>query len=138
MRRSHNAPYCATVPATPPAAPQVHTALPRSGGPFTRWVGRVALRALRWRIEGELPNRSKLVVIAAPHTSNWDFVVGIAARFALGIDVSWLGKHTLFRGPWSAILRRWGGIPIDRTASHDTVSQIVEQFRERTTFILAL
>jgi 1-acyl-sn-glycerol-3-phosphate acyltransferase len=94
--------------------------------------------ALRWRIEGELPNRSKLVVIAAPHTSNWDFVVGIAARFALGIDVSWLGKHTLFRGPWSVILRRWGGIPINRTASHDTVSHIVEQFRERQTFILAL
>ena len=126
------------MPAILSAAPHVPPALPRSGGPFTRWIGRVALTALRWRIEGELPNRSKLVVIAAPHTSNWDFVVGIAARFALGIDVSWLGKHTLFRGPWSAILRRWGGIPIDRTASHDTVSQIVDVFRVRHAFVLAL
>jgi 1-acyl-sn-glycerol-3-phosphate acyltransferase len=126
------------VPAIPSAAPHVPPALPRSGGPFTRWIGRAALTALRWRIEGDLPNRSKFVVIAAPHTSNWDFVVGIAARFALGIDVSWLGKHTLFRGPWSVILRRWGGIPIDRSASNDTVSRIVGEFRERQTFILAL
>jgi 1-acyl-sn-glycerol-3-phosphate acyltransferase len=122
----------------PSAAPHVPPALPRSGGPFTRWIGRVALAALRWRIDGALPNQPKFVVIAAPHTSNWDFVVGLAARFALGIDVSWLGKHTLFRGPWSAILRRWGGIPIDRSASHDTVTQIIDVFRERPTFILAL
>lgn len=138
MRRSYDAPYSATVPATLSAAPHPPPALPRSGGPVTRWIGRVALTALRWSIEGELPNRPKLVVIAAPHTSNWDFVVGIAARFALGIDVSWLGKHTLFRGPWSVILRRWGGLPIDRTASHDTVSQIVEVFRARHAFVLAL
>ena len=120
------------------AAPHIPSALPRSGGPVTRWVGRTALSLLRWRIEGELPNRSKFVVIAAPHTSNWDFVVGIAARFALGVDVSWLGKHTLFRGPWSAILLRWGGIPIDRTASHNTVPQIVDIFRSRNAFVLAI
>jgi 1-acyl-sn-glycerol-3-phosphate acyltransferase len=98
----------------------------------------VGLAVLGWRIDGELPDRAKFVVIAAPHTSNWDFVVGIAARFALGIDVSWLGKHTLFRGPWSAILRRWGGIPIDRRASHDTVTQIVDLFRARAAFVLAI
>jgi 1-acyl-sn-glycerol-3-phosphate acyltransferase len=96
------------------------------------------LRALGWRIAGQLPNRSKFVVIAAPHTSNWDFVVGIAARFALGLDVSWLGKHTLFRWPWAVIFRRWGGIPVDRSVSQNTVPQIVDLFRSREAFVLAL
>jgi 1-acyl-sn-glycerol-3-phosphate acyltransferase len=100
--------------------------------------GRAALVVLRWRVDGELPNRSKLVVIAAPHTSNWDFVVGIAARFALGLDVSWLGKHTLFRWPWSVVLRRWGGIPVDRTVAQQTVPSVVESFRSREAFVLAL
>jgi 1-acyl-sn-glycerol-3-phosphate acyltransferase len=113
-------------------------ALPRSGTVVGRAVGRSVLRLLRWRVDGAFPNAPKLVLIVAPHRSNWDFVVGLAVKTALGIDVSWLGKHTLFRKPWGALFRWWGGIPVDRSASHDTVSQVVETFSARTQLMLTI
>ena len=59
-----------------------------------------------WRIVGAIPDQPKVVAIVAPHTSNWDFVVGLLARYALRLDASWLGKHTLFRWPLGPVLRR--------------------------------
>lgn len=103
-----------------------------------RAIGSALLRALGWRVEGEVPNAPKFVIAVAPHTSNWDFVIGISAKFALGIEVAWLGKHTLFRGPLSAILRFWGGIPVDRSVSQRVVPQIVDTFRRRNAFVLAV
>jgi 1-acyl-sn-glycerol-3-phosphate acyltransferase len=93
---------------------------------------------LGWRIEGVLPDVPKLVLIAAPHTSNWDFVVGLLAKFAVGIDAAWLGKHTLFRAPFGFLFRRWGGIPVNRDASQDMVAQVVRLFAERPKLILGL
>jgi 1-acyl-sn-glycerol-3-phosphate acyltransferase len=118
--------------------PSLPAAVPRSGGALGRLVGRVALRVLGWRIDGALPNEPRLVVIAAPHRTNWDFVVGIAAKFALGLEVSWLGKHTLFRGPLGMLLRRWGGIPVDRRTSHHTVASVIERFNTSERLIVAL
>ncbi|MEP6495426.1 MAG: lysophospholipid acyltransferase family protein [bacterium] len=112
--------------------------MPRRGGPATRAIGRLALRVLGWQIEGEFPDRPKMVAIVAPHRSNWDFVVGIAAKFALGLDASWLGKHTLFRGPWGRLFKRWGGIPVDRRAAHDTVAAVIETFASRDRLLLAI
>ena len=82
----------ASLPALPPE-------LPRTGSPASRAVGRWTLRALGWEVVGEIPNERKLVIIAAPHTSNWDFIVGLAAKLALGLDVTFLGKDALFRFP---------------------------------------
>jgi len=79
-----------------------------------------------------------MVAIVAPHRSNWDFVVGLAAKFTLGLDASWLGKHTLFKGPWAGLFRRWGGIPVDRRAAHDTVASVVETFANRDRLFLAI
>lgn len=91
-----------------------------------------------WRIDGAIPNTPKLVLIVAPHTSNWDFVVGVAAKFALGLRVLFLGKDTLFRFPLGALMRRLGGVPVDRSAPHDVVSEIVERFARRERLIVAL
>src|SRR3954468_21685883 len=96
--------------------PAVPAALPRRGGSGSRALGRLALRMLRWRIDGVFPDDPKLVLIVAPHTSNWDFIVGLAAKLALSLDVSWLGKHTLFHPPWGWLFRFWGGLPVDRRA----------------------
>lgn len=74
----------------------------------------------------------------APHTSNWDFIVGVAAKLALGLDVMWLGKDTLFHGPLGALMRRLGGRPVDRTASHDVVKDVVDEFARRERMVLAL
>jgi 1-acyl-sn-glycerol-3-phosphate acyltransferase len=93
---------------------------------------------LRWRIEGEIPDLAKMVIIAAPHTTNWDFVVGIAAKLALGLEVLWLGKDTLFRFPLGVLMRRLGGLPVDRTASHGVVDAIVREFETRDPRIIGL
>lgn len=105
---------------------------------MSRALGRWVLRTLGWRVEGEIPNLRKLVIIAAPHTSNWDFVVGIAAKSALGLRVTFLGKDTLFRFPLGALMRAWGGIPVDRASSNDVVSGIVDEFARHDQLILAL
>jgi len=112
--------------------------LPRSGGPLSRALGCWTLALLRWRVEGEVPNLRKFVVIAAPHTSNWDFVVGIAAKLALGLQVVFLGKDTLFRFPLGALMRAWGGIPVDRFSAHDVVARTVDEFAGRDRMVLAL
>ena len=91
-----------------------------------------------WKLDGGTPEPRKYVMVAAPHTSNWDFPVGLAARYALRLDASWLGKHTLFRPPFGWIMRRWGGIAVDRSASHDVVSQIVAEFSSRPRVFLVI
>jgi 1-acyl-sn-glycerol-3-phosphate acyltransferase len=93
---------------------------------------------LGWRVEGEFPDLGKLVMIIAPHRTNWDFIVGLAAKFALSLDASWLGKHTLFRRPWGFLFRRWGGIPVDRRSSNDTVAVVAERFASRETLVLGI
>jgi 1-acyl-sn-glycerol-3-phosphate acyltransferase len=103
-----------------------------------RTLGRVALRVLGFRVEGDFPNLPKFVVIAAPHTSNWDFPVGLAAKLATGIGAAWIGKHTIFRWPFETILRWVGGIPVDRSASSDVVGQLVAEFARRPQMVLAL
>jgi 1-acyl-sn-glycerol-3-phosphate acyltransferase len=101
-------------------------------------VGTIVLRTMRWRIEGSFPDRSRFVIIVAPHTSNWDFVIGFAAYLALQIEANWLGKHTLFRGPFGPILRYFGGIPVVRSASTNVVEQYITEFRNRERLIVAI
>lgn len=120
------------------AIPPLGDALPQRGNRAARGLGRAALSLLGWGIEGEIPNLPKLVIAVAPHTSNWDFVVGIAAMFALDLRLTFLGKHTLFRGPFDAILRWMGGIPVDRSSAHGVVGESVRAFREADRLVLAL
>jgi 1-acyl-sn-glycerol-3-phosphate acyltransferase len=89
-------------------------------------------------VEGRLPDVPKLVVAVAPHTSNWDFALGVAAMFALGVRVHWLGKHTLFRPPLGALMRWLGGTPVDRTTPQQAVAQVVAAFAAHDRFVLGL
>ncbi len=118
--------------------PALGNALPRSGGPISRTLGRWWLAWLGWRMEGTLPDIGKAVIIVAPHTTNWDFVVGIAAKFALGLRASWLGKHTLFRAPFGGLMRWLGGIPVDRARPNDVVAQSVQRFAEVERMVLGI
>lgn len=110
--------------------------LPRN--PLAEWVGRVALKLMGWRIEGALPQLDKFVVIGAHHTSNWDFVIFIAAKFILRLNARWFGKHSIFRWPFGALMRFWGGIAIRRDRQGNTVEQAVRAFREHEQFVLIL
>ena len=120
------------------AMPALGAQVPRRGSPPARAFGRAALGLLRWRVEGEIPDLPKFVIAVAPHTSNWDFVVGAAAMFALDLKISFLGKHTLFRGPFAAVLRWMGGIPVDRSSPHGVVSESIAAFGRRERCVLAI
>ncbi len=101
-------------------------------------LGRLVLRVMGWRIEGSLPNLSKFVVIAAPHTSNWDFVVGMAATLALDVEAHWIGKHTIFRWPFRRLMTGLGGLPVNRASTTGLVEQIVDRFASSPSLVLGL
>jgi 1-acyl-sn-glycerol-3-phosphate acyltransferase len=121
----------------PPIAP-LGDAIPRRGTWVSRALGRGVLAMLGWRLTGAFPNQPKMVMIGAPHTSNWDFVVALAAAFSLRLGFSWVGKHLLFRPPVRWFFRWLGGVPVDRRASHGFVQQMVDQFGQRSQFLLAI
>lgn len=85
-----------------------------------------------------MPAIPRYVIIVAPHTSNWDFFVGLGAKFALGLEAKWLGKHSIFRGPPGWILRALGGIPVDRSRPDGTVEAVLAEMKGTKTFVLAL
>jgi 1-acyl-sn-glycerol-3-phosphate acyltransferase len=103
--------------------PPLGPAVPARNGRVLRVLGRAILSALGWHVEGEIPNLPRCVVIIAPHTSNWDFVIGIATLLALDLRVTWLGKHQIFRGPFGPLCRRLGGVSVNRAAPDGVAEQ---------------
>lgn len=90
--------------------------------PLLRTLSRGLLRLLGWRVQGELsPRAARCVVIAAPHTSNWDFPLTLLSAFALGMRIRWLGKASLFRAPFGGLMRWLGGIPVHRERANKLV-----------------
>jgi 1-acyl-sn-glycerol-3-phosphate acyltransferase len=93
-----------------------------------RALASLFLRVTGWRPEGARPAARRYVLIAAPHTSNWDLPYLLALAAVYDVRVSWMGKDTLFRGPWGALLRWLGGIAVDRTHRGNLVRQMSERF----------
>ncbi|HUQ27291.1 MAG TPA: lysophospholipid acyltransferase family protein [Usitatibacter sp.] len=118
--------------------PLVGASIPRRNSAPLRAFGRLVLRTMGWRMEGEIPDAPKLVVAVAPHTSNWDFIIGMGTMFALDLDLSFLGKHTLFRGPMGAVMRWMGGIAVNRASSHGVVGDAVAAFERSNQRLLAI
>ena len=78
------------------------------------------------------------VIVGFPHTSNWDGVLALLTKVALGLPANWVGKDTLFCGPIGGIMRWLGGIPIDRSAPHGFVEQMAAEFASRPNFLLVI
>jgi 1-acyl-sn-glycerol-3-phosphate acyltransferase len=113
-----------------PGAPEV--------GRVARLMGATYLRLFGWRVEGLPPHVTKAVLIAAPHTSNWDLPFMLATAWVLGVRLSWLGKRGLFRWPFEPLFRRLGGLPVDRGSSQNLVQQAVDWFGDTTQLLLAI
>ncbi len=100
------------------------------GGKFRRAlrriVGRSWLAFFGWKVEGPPPGVPKAVVVAYPHTSNWDFPFALAVAYAHGVDIRWLGKKQMFRPAFGWLFRWLGGVPVDRTKSTGLVDAVVE------------
>jgi len=114
------------------------TTIPRRGNALTKFLARGMMKLLGWRMTGTLPDLPKMIIAAGPHTSNWDFLVGVGAMYSAGFKVSFLGKDSLFRPPLGWIMRWLGGRPVDRTTSHGLVGEYIRQIQDSEKFILAL
>ena len=117
---------------------EVPDKIPRRGGLIRKLLGRLILKALGWRAVGFLPDLPKFVIAAAPHTSNWDFVLGMSLVFSLSLDVSWLGKKEIFWGPLAPLFKWLGGIPVDRNSPGGVVDSAIESLRNSEAMIIAI
>lgn len=104
---------------------------------LSRWIGRTLAAAVRWQVQVQ-PPPPRCVIIGAPHTSNWDLPVTLLLMLASGLKLRWLAKDTLFRGPFGWLLRRFGGIPVNRRSRNNLVDQMVEAFRSNSELLIAL
>ncbi|MBL0346953.1 1-acyl-sn-glycerol-3-phosphate acyltransferase [Candidatus Villigracilis affinis] len=103
-----------------------------------RFLSNSIMRLIGWKVEGALPNLPKYLIIGAPHTSNWDFLLFLATIFHLKVDARYMGKAELFRGPFGWFFYWCGGIPVDRKKSQGLVEQMVEACNNSDKFILTI
>jgi 1-acyl-sn-glycerol-3-phosphate acyltransferase len=120
------------MPAAPPPAAAFAAAPDATSDPAPGRLPAVAawmLRRIGWRVVLAQPVPARCVVVFYPHTSNWDFPIGLLGKWTVGIHFRWVGKDTLFRGPWRRVFERWGGIPVNRRMSTGFIDQLVELIR---------
>lgn len=101
---------------------------------FCRWL----MKLTGWQFEGELPTNGRYIIIVGPHTSNWDFIIGVIARGALSQNIHFLGKHQLFLPPWGWFFKAMGGSPVDRRKNNNLVDAVAKLFAEDDQYKLAL
>lgn len=116
----------------------IGASVPRRHNRFLYALGAGILRLGGWRVDVRLPDMPKFIVIAAPHTSNWDFVYGMAAILLLQVRIDWFGKHSLFEGPLAGLFRALGGHPVNRSSAGGVVGQAVAAFQANRQLVLAL
>ena len=98
--------------------------------PLLRQIALAYLRVAGWKVTGELPPEARrCVMIAAPHTSNWDLPYTLMVAFVLRLQIHWMGKHTIFQPPFRAIMQWLGGIPVDRSQANNLVAASAETLR---------
>ena len=118
--------------------PRLGDNVPRSGNLLTRGVGRVFFALAGWRVIGELPNLRKFIVIAAPHTSNVDAIMGISGLLAMGFRATIMVKSDAFVGPLGWFLRALGAIPVNRSSPLGVVQQTADTFAQREAMVLLI
>lgn len=102
-------------------------------------LARAFWQVSRWQLRAEpLPEGGAGVFVGAPHTSNWDFVLMLAVTWQLRVSVRWLGKHTLFKPPFGALMRALGGIPVDRKNPAGIVEDVVGRVAAGEKFFLVV
>ena len=121
-----------------PSHRTIGPSVPRRGNALTRFIARCYLKITGWRAIGVVTDAPKFIIIGAPHTSNWDFMVVMATAISLNVRISWMGKQSLFDGFGGGFLRWLGGIPVNRKAPAGVVGENVRAFRESDELVLCI
>ncbi|MGV0034353.1 MAG: 1-acyl-sn-glycerol-3-phosphate acyltransferase [Candidatus Azotimanducaceae bacterium WSBS_2022_MAG_OTU7] len=111
---------------------------PRRCNSLAHLMGRLVLSVFGWQKAGQVPDARNMVIIAAPHTTNWDFIFLLAAAYSFGLSINWLGKDSLFRTPLGPILRFLGGVPVDRSKSNNLVQSLSAQIDHGSSVVLVI
>jgi 1-acyl-sn-glycerol-3-phosphate acyltransferase len=127
------------MPMDEPLRPQPASAAPPSLAlRIFRPVSAAWLKATGFRVVGRFPDIPKFIVVAAPHTTNWDLPHALAAGIQFGQPVHWMGKASIFKWPFGGLMRWLGGISIDRSQSTNAVGSMVEVFGQRKALALVV
>lgn len=118
--------------------PEIGVQHPQRGNRFSKWLGRMLMRLLRWHTEGELCPAPKFICVMGPHTSWWDFTNNFSVMLATGLQTSWFIANKYTKGVIRNVLVHFGAIPIDRGAHNDVVTQMAELFEIRERLILGI
>lgn len=118
--------------------PELGPRVPRRGNRLTRGFFGGVMRLMGWRLEGQFPDVPKVVLLGAPHTANQDFFMAMLTALTLGVDMTFVMKHTPFKGPVGRLLRWLGGIGLDRDKSRNFVAQMVDAFNSREKIAMAI
>lgn len=121
-----------------PKPQQLPPNMPRLADNWRRALCRGMLRLCGWSLVGDFPDVSRAVLIAAPHSSWWDGVWGLLMKVGVGAEIHFMGKQELFRGPLGKVLRRLGGMPIDRGAAKGVVEQMIDQLEHHDALWLGI
>ncbi|MDH5606355.1 MAG: lysophospholipid acyltransferase family protein [Anaerolineae bacterium] len=111
---------------------------PPQVGIFRKLIGKVIMLLGGWKTENNIPQNPKMVLIFAPHTSNWDFIFMLGGAYAMGLKPNWMGKKELFWGPAYWMFKALGGIPVDRKNSKNTVDATVEAIKKQEKVLLGI
>lgn len=103
-----------------------------------RQLARFILWSIGWRVAGDPPRDGRCVLIGAPHTSNWDFVLMLLAVLSKELDVHWMGKESLFRPPFGGLMRWLGGLSIDRSKPNQMVQQVIDRYRNEAELVVLI
>jgi 1-acyl-sn-glycerol-3-phosphate acyltransferase len=103
-----------------------------------RPLSRAWLAASRFRVVGTFPDHAKFIIVAAPHTTNWDLPHALAAGIQFGRRIHWMGKATIFKWPFGGLMRGLGGISVDRSKSTNAVASMVDVFTDRDELALVV
>lgn len=118
--------------------PEVPTRAPKRNANLSKKIGVFLLKVLGWKIKGDFPDESKVVIAIGPHTSNWDFIIAATGILATGLRISYLMKKEAFFWPFGRFFRWLGGVPVDRRAAENTVDQIVAEYNRHEAFWVAI
>ena len=117
---------------------QIPERLRGSRSKILRIIARFGINISGWTISGNVPDEERIVIIAAPHTSNWDFILAMLAIFGLNIKVRWLGKNSIFKPGFKKFFEWLGGIPVCRDNPTSLIENVVNIVKKERSIVIAM